>query len=115
MSDISVLFEQSLRQSGTSLEAFLAEQTISTSDRNDADVVTQLACVDLTVAWEQSGKDSADQSLPRVEDYLQRLPSLSPAPVELVEAEYRARLVSGESPEHAEYAARFSHLADVLP
>ncbi len=115
MSEISVLFEQSLRQSGTSLEAFLAEQTISTSDRNDADVVTQLACVDLTVAWEQSGKDSADQSLPRVEDYLQRLPSLSPAPVELVEAEYRARLVSGESPEHAEYAARFSHLADVLP
>jgi WD40 repeat protein/tetratricopeptide (TPR) repeat protein/tRNA A-37 threonylcarbamoyl transferase component Bud32 len=114
MSDITVLFERSLRQIGTSLEVFLAEQTISTSDRNDADVVTQLACVDLTVAWERGG-DGIGQFPPQVEDYSQRLPALSPAPLKLVEAEYRARLQRGESPDHNAFIERFSHLAEVLP
>lgn len=115
MSDITVLFEQSLRQSGKSLESFLAEQTISTTDRNDADVVTQLACVDLTVAWGQGNEDTTGKSPPRVEDYSQRLPALSPEPVELVEAEYRARLQRGETPEHSDYTERFPHLTEVLP
>ncbi len=115
MSDITVQFEQSLRQSGTSLEAFLAEQTISTTDKDDVEVITQLACVDLTVAWERDGDDATDASLPRVEDYSQWLPALSPAPIELVETEYRARLQRGESPEQSEYIERFPHLAEALP
>ncbi|MBI1312832.1 protein kinase [bacterium] len=115
MSDISVLFEQSLRQSGTSLEAFLAEQSDSGIDRNDAEVITQLACVDLTVTWERGRGRYTENSLPSVEDYSQRLPALAPAPIELVEAEYRARLRHGESPDHSEYVERFSHLTEVLP
>ena len=54
---------------------------------------------------------------PHLEDYVRRYPrlgSLDRLPVELIRWEYRVRRTWGDRPSHAEYLARFRHLADDL-
>lgn len=128
MSDISILFEKSVRDGNSRLDLFLEEQSELLEQHEDrAAVITQLACVDLTVSWEKNGDEvtmagdpgtsfgsSSMNVLPRVEDYCERFDELAEVPFELVEAEYCARIRCGDQPSHDEFARRFPHLSDQL-